>query len=188
MCKRSQIDRGNNTTKRLQHKGAFRIQQIFLIGDDQTNNDEISFLFSFFFQYNKMLSQLESIKQKYLSTVLSSFSFLSFSLTWEKCLSAGLKHVTKFIHQFNYWGNRIFSFSFFLFWIHITFQYFGIVKGKRFKLYLSLTGFQYSDFFLSFLRGSDLPGVGGYQLVFLTLTSVPNSVQLFLRVTFPGVG
>ena len=34
--------------------------------------------------------------------------------------------------------------------MHITFQYFGIVEGKRIKLYLSLTGFQCSDFFLSF--------------------------------------
>ena len=53
-------------TKRFQHEGAFKIQQNFnfnmrvhlkynkiLIGDDQTNNDEISetvlFPFSFFF-------------------------------------------------------------------------------------------------------------------------------------------
>ena len=58
-------------------------------------------------------------------------------------------------------------FFFFFFWIHITFQYLGIVEGKQFKLYLSLTGFQCSDFFLSFLRVSDLPGVSGDQHVVL---------------------
>ena len=34
----------------------------------------------------------------------------------------------------------------FLFWIHTTFQYLRFGKGKRFELYLSLTGFQFSDF------------------------------------------
>ena len=46
-----------------------------------------------------------------------------------------------------------FQFLSFFFWIHITFQYLGIVEGKQFKLYLSLTCFQCSDIFLSFFTG-----------------------------------
>ena len=39
-CKRSQMDRGKNTTKRFQHRVHLKYNKI-LICDDQTNNDEI---------------------------------------------------------------------------------------------------------------------------------------------------
>ena len=56
---------------------------------------------------------------------------------------------------------NFYSFSlFFFFWMHITFQYLRILEGKRFELYLSLTGSQFSDFFLSFLWVSVFPRAG----------------------------
>ena len=50
---------------------------------------------------------------------------------------------------------NLYSFSLF-FWIHITFQYLRIVEGKRFELYLSLTGFRFFRF-LSLLFTGDWP-------------------------------
>ena len=82
--------------------------------------------------------------------------------------------------------NRTFSVSLFRFWVHITFQYLGIVEGKRFKLYLSLTSFQCSDFFLSFLRVSDLPVVGVYQHV--ALADFCPKLKILLQISLTGNG
>ena len=109
-----------------------------------------------------MLSQQESIKQKCLSTVLFpsfSFFFLSFSLTWEKCLSRQTDTCSS-VHSINLIVEIEPLQSLFFFWIHITFQYLRIVERKRFELYLSLMGFQCSDSFLFFLWVSDLPRAG----------------------------
>ena len=122
------------------------------------------FLFSFSFKTPAILSQQENIKQKCLSAVLfSSFSFfsLSFSLTWVKVSKPPNWSVEQCrFNKFNYWWNRTFTVSLFLKKIHITIQYLGIVEGKRFELYLSLTGSQFSDFFLSFLQVSVFLGAG----------------------------
>ena len=92
-----------------------------------------------------------------LNSPFSSFSFffLSCSLTWEKCLShrteacSSVYSIILIIDETESW-----QFLSFL----KTFN-FSIRKNCRrktvFELYLSLTGFQFSDFFLSFLRVSD---------------------------------
>ena len=71
-------------------------------------------------------------------------------------------------------------------WIHITFQYLGIVEGKQFKLYLSLTGFQCSDFFLSFLQVSDLSGVDRDQRV--SLADFCPKLKILLQISLTGNG
>ena len=81
MCKRRRIDRGNNTNKRFQHKGAFKIQQIMI-----RFKKYFLFLFSFLFKIPAILSQQEASNINVSQQSFSSFFFffLSFPLAWVK--------------------------------------------------------------------------------------------------------
>ena len=86
-----------------------------------------------------------------------------------------------------YWWDRIFSVPLFLFWIHVTFQYLGICRSKTVQVVLIFDEFQCSDFFLSFY-GRMISRSRLTSAICLCRWLFPNSVLLFLRATFPGVG